>query len=642
MALSNKPPIFSFPKTEIPGWLFFCIFVAFASVRARAGSADSDVDDTLSDFTNDLFTDLGPLLALFGEQMTKQYISESTTYYDYFIFGMGPIGVITTIVSTIRLCGPASLRAFIGRSQEGNSAIEAELCTSTSRDVCEVFNNGGITRVLGRPKILELIHVPKHYLRSVTPGREMNREVGLYQFRDFVEDAQSAWTTPEWKLSSSQQLSPASQNPPNLSLNVGITQYDPWVFCLAALAGLTLQAGVLVVAGVGVWVLGWNLNESTTASKNYAPTIIIIGTVLLCGGMCACIAIIGQVTTEVRCKRANSVTGCPATSLIWLQPRQVIADQNFDAYAFIEDEKKRLLVWTSSMKSWDLDPENEIRFKSATCVAVSAVLVGTAFPLAAKQGWFEAVDAMLSLGFDPLSQDEAGRTALGYCAEYGHFAHEVCAEIILSHENAADALKSVSWSTDDGCTPLLLAIDQGHEEMVRILLKNGCAVNEQGGREFSPLGDRSPLGDAITKGLEGIVRQLIDAGAELRPDHIDAARDGNSPDIKQLIYGYLRLLVHESPDRWMQHLADIIEYGDVETVQMLLQRGAIYSFEHIVLAVKKGQPEVQRLLLELVHKYVDEFPIHTKEWLLKLAEENDHDTLQALLDHGASAVWDGA
>ncbi|KAH9238284.1 hypothetical protein K456DRAFT_1168651 [Colletotrichum gloeosporioides 23] len=152
---------------------------------------------------------------------------------------MGPIGVITTIVSTIRLCGPASLRAFIGRSQEGNSAIEAELCTSTSRDVCEVFNNGGITRVLGRPKLLELIHMPKKYLPVVEPSREINWETGLYLFQDFLEDAgcgrdSDSTTPPEWSRSRPERLSPASQNPPNLSLNVGITQYDPWIFRLVA------------------------------------------------------------------------------------------------------------------------------------------------------------------------------------------------------------------------------------------------------------------------------------------------------------------------------------------------------------------------------------------------------------------------
>ncbi|KAF5521832.1 hypothetical protein CGCA056_v007404 [Colletotrichum aenigma] len=173
------------------------------------------------------------------------------------------------------------------------------------------------------------------------------------------------------------------------------------------------------------------------------------------------------------------------------------------------------------------------------------------------------------MGFDPPAQDGAGRTALGYCAEYGQFEHEVCAEIILSHGKALEALKCVSWSTDDGCTPLLLAIDKGHEEM---------------------------------------------------------------------IFGYLTLLVHESPDSWMGNLPDVIEHSDSKAVKVLLDRGAKYSFERIVLAVRRGQLDVKNLFLELVHSYVAEFPKNTREWLLKLAEEDDQDTLQALPDHGASVV----
>lgn len=134
------------------------------------------------------------------------------------------------------------------------------------------------------------------------------------------------------------------------------------------------------------------------------------------------------------------------------------------------------------------------------------------------------------------------------------------------------------------------------------------------------------------------MRQLIDAGAELRPDHIDAAKDGNSPAIKQLGFGYLRLLVHESPDSWTGNLPDVIEHGDPKAVKVLLDRGAKYSFEHIVLAVRRGHLDVKNLFLEPVHSCVAEFPNHTREWLLKLAEEDDQDTLQALLDHSASVV----
>ena len=106
------------------------------------------------DFSNNLAADLALILALFGEQITKQNLSESITMVDYFIFAMGPIGVLTAIISAIRVCGSLSLRAFIGRAQTGGGISEAELRSSTSRDVCELYNNGGTARVFGRPKLL--------------------------------------------------------------------------------------------------------------------------------------------------------------------------------------------------------------------------------------------------------------------------------------------------------------------------------------------------------------------------------------------------------------------------------------------------------------------------------------------------------
>jgi hypothetical protein len=95
-------------------------------------------------------------LSLFGEQITKQYLSESVTNLDYFIFAMAPMGILTVVVSAIPVWGTPWLHAFIGRAQEGSRNAEAELCTSTSRDVCELYNSGGIARVFGRPKILEV------------------------------------------------------------------------------------------------------------------------------------------------------------------------------------------------------------------------------------------------------------------------------------------------------------------------------------------------------------------------------------------------------------------------------------------------------------------------------------------------------
>jgi len=42
-----------------------------------------------------------------------------------------------------------------------NDSVEIwTFCSSTSRDVCKLYNNGGIARVFGQPKLLELVFDP--------------------------------------------------------------------------------------------------------------------------------------------------------------------------------------------------------------------------------------------------------------------------------------------------------------------------------------------------------------------------------------------------------------------------------------------------------------------------------------------------
>ncbi|KAJ4329032.1 hypothetical protein N0V84_000382 [Fusarium piperis] len=68
------------------------------------------------DFSNNLFSDLAPLLTLFGEQVTKQFLSMSMGWADNVLLAMGPLGIITTIVSAIRVGGGKRLKALIGRT----------------------------------------------------------------------------------------------------------------------------------------------------------------------------------------------------------------------------------------------------------------------------------------------------------------------------------------------------------------------------------------------------------------------------------------------------------------------------------------------------------------------------------------------
>jgi hypothetical protein len=76
---------------------------------------------------------------------------------DNIIFGIGPLGIITAIVSAFRVAGTPSLKASIGRAQEPPSVAELELLSSTSSSTAELWSDGGIARIFGKLKILEVV-----------------------------------------------------------------------------------------------------------------------------------------------------------------------------------------------------------------------------------------------------------------------------------------------------------------------------------------------------------------------------------------------------------------------------------------------------------------------------------------------------
>ncbi|KAG8356569.1 hypothetical protein FVEN_g5726 [Fusarium venenatum] len=70
---------------------------------------------------------------------------------------MAPIGIVTTIVSAIRVSGPPWLKAVIGRSRENLSAAEMELMSSTSQETCELYNGLDVVRCQGLAPVKEII-----------------------------------------------------------------------------------------------------------------------------------------------------------------------------------------------------------------------------------------------------------------------------------------------------------------------------------------------------------------------------------------------------------------------------------------------------------------------------------------------------
>jgi ankyrin repeat domain-containing protein 50 len=147
-------------------------------------------------------------------------MSELITTLDDYIFALAPIGILTALVSIIRICGNSTLRALIGRASEDPGDSELELLSCVSDTTAEVFTESGVARIAGNPKILEVVA----------------NESGAVSVQKVSELAGKRWSDLE-----------KDANLPNLSLNKGIKRRAPIWFHLAALFGTALQLGKYLI-----------------------------------------------------------------------------------------------------------------------------------------------------------------------------------------------------------------------------------------------------------------------------------------------------------------------------------------------------------------------------------------------------------
>ncbi|KAF8245467.1 hypothetical protein K440DRAFT_517209, partial [Wilcoxina mikolae CBS 423.85] len=283
---------------------------------AAAGAGD--------DFSNNLLTDLAPLVTppsgnLFGEQVAKQFLSQSMGWVDSIIFAMAPLGIITGIVSAIRVGGPSWLKAVIGHAREGTGVVEVELMSSTSDDVCELWNGKGIVRILGRSDVLELIYIKS--LDEVPAGS------GIYDFREAMRKGILKRTTPGRSEDQLENLPLDSS--PNVSLNVGGQRVSDIELKIVAVVGTLLQGGVVAFAGVAVlhprWSTMFSKHDQLTVAPFAFPTMAV-GTFALVVGMFLCAHIVDGSTVEDRWEITD-----PRANLAWLQKGGKINDQQFES-----------------------------------------------------------------------------------------------------------------------------------------------------------------------------------------------------------------------------------------------------------------------------------------------------------------------
>jgi hypothetical protein len=78
---------------------------------------------------------------------------------DNIILAIAALGIITVIVGAIRVGGPTWLKVLIGRARENLATAEVELMSSTSKEVCELWNGQEVVRCMGLAPVLEVVCV---------------------------------------------------------------------------------------------------------------------------------------------------------------------------------------------------------------------------------------------------------------------------------------------------------------------------------------------------------------------------------------------------------------------------------------------------------------------------------------------------
>jgi ankyrin repeat protein len=273
-------------------------------------------------------------------------MSQSMGWVEDVIFACAPLGIITAIVGAIRVGGPRSMKAMIGRARESKGAVEVELMSSTSADVCELWNGEGVIRVLGSSPIVEIYYLSSERRNVRNAGTPVNGEaIPLVRFDRRMREDLGIW---DFKSAVSNRLlvevahssgESTEEGTPNVGLNLGGQRVSHLEMKVVAVTGLLLQLGVIAFAGLGVYLSTWNqrFKKKGEQVQRHAFPSMVSGTVALVIGMFLCCHIVERSTTEKNWA-VNEPDG-NRVMVAWLQRGGTVNDQNFKSYILQRHQK---------------------------------------------------------------------------------------------------------------------------------------------------------------------------------------------------------------------------------------------------------------------------------------------------------------
>ncbi|KHO10746.1 hypothetical protein MAA_11655 [Metarhizium robertsii ARSEF 23] len=374
--------------------------LALVVVITLAATSAADSGD---DFSNNLFSDLAPLLALFGERVTMQFMSQSTGWADSIILAMAPLGIITIIASAIRVGGPSWLKAIIGRARENLAVAEAELMSSTSHEVCELWNGREVVRCMGSPSTAEFICLRPANMKCTENGA--NQVPDILELKDALDkqylkelpsnDGASFWETILHSIgcnresaSSKVEKGANSQtsvtipvpkltivwnqaiDAPNISLN-SHGYFSRRELRAVAVFGTILQLGVLTYFGFATYHPALKFTKGDDAVANYAFPCTATGIITLVAGLLLCAHVVESSTEEKRYQPSKETKA----RLVWLQQAQTVGDQSFQSFALSAGDDQTLITTSCRVNKKSQAIHLELKTIVGTAVSLCGFVV---------------------------------------------------------------------------------------------------------------------------------------------------------------------------------------------------------------------------------------------------------------------------
>ena len=231
----------------------------------------------------------------------------------------------------------------------------------------------GIARVLGQSRILEIVIDTRaedaasafydHPADNSAVPVLVKPSCNLYTFKEHIrqwrskgrDDSQSApWVRENGPANIESDFllyDHAADVAPNLSLNIGMVRPSYFTRVLLVLAGISLQAAVLVYACVAYYHL--NLPNEFDSKPWYALVLVLFGTLMVNTAMFMCASVNSGSTEQELWSRRSWAT----SEMFWLQSGgQKVGDQLFGPFAC----RARPVVYLTSKNTQQTSTASEL------------------------------------------------------------------------------------------------------------------------------------------------------------------------------------------------------------------------------------------------------------------------------------------